>query len=99
MNRSKIVAVITGAIAVLLSIIYLLIVQILDFRGEMLPAPQDLSYQEFVQEPARLVSEWVSVELVSASTMSALETPASEMLASEIISPRADLSLGDRTLV
>lgn len=43
MERSKIVAVITGAIAVLLSIAYLLIVQFLDFRGEMVPAPIDLS--------------------------------------------------------
>jgi hypothetical protein len=39
MNRSKIVAVITGAISILLAIAYLLIVQLLDFRGEMKPAP------------------------------------------------------------
>lgn len=39
MDRSKIIAIITGAIAIALSIAYLLIVQILDFRGEMLPAP------------------------------------------------------------
>lgn len=45
MDRSKIVAIITGAIAILLSIAYLVIVQILDFRGEMLPAPTDLSMQ------------------------------------------------------
>lgn len=43
MDRSKIIAIITGAIAILLSIVYLLIVQILDFRGEMVPAPTDLS--------------------------------------------------------
>ena len=43
MDRSKVIAIITGAIALLLSIAYLLIVQILDFRGEMLPAPTDLS--------------------------------------------------------
>lgn len=43
MGRSKIVAIVTGAIALLLSIGYLLLVQLLDFRGEMLPAPQDLS--------------------------------------------------------
>lgn len=43
MDRSKIIAVVTGAIAILLSIAYLLIVQFLDFRGEMLPAPVDLS--------------------------------------------------------
>jgi hypothetical protein len=35
MDRSKLVAVVTGAIAI--------IVQFLDFRGEMIPAPQDLS--------------------------------------------------------
>lgn len=40
MNRSKLVAVITGAISILLAIAYLIIVQLLDFRGEMLPAPQ-----------------------------------------------------------
>jgi hypothetical protein len=40
MDRSKLVAIITGAISIILAIAYLLIVQILDFRGEMLPAPQ-----------------------------------------------------------
>jgi hypothetical protein len=44
MDRSKIVAIITGAIALLLGIAYLVIVQLLDFRGEMLPAPTDLSW-------------------------------------------------------
>jgi hypothetical protein len=39
MNRSKIIAIITGAIAIALSVAYLLIVQLLDFRGEMIPAP------------------------------------------------------------
>jgi hypothetical protein len=43
MDRSKLVAVLTGAIALFLGIGYLLIVQLLDFRGEMLPAPTDLS--------------------------------------------------------
>jgi hypothetical protein len=43
MDRSKIIAVITGAIAILISIAYLLIVQFLDFRGQMVPAPVDLS--------------------------------------------------------
>ena len=49
MNRSKIVAIITGAISILLAIAYLILVQLLDFRGEMLPAPQEqlsvISYQ------------------------------------------------------
>jgi hypothetical protein len=39
MDRSKIVAVVTGIISIALAIAYLLIVQIIDFRGEMLPAP------------------------------------------------------------
>lgn len=39
MNRSKVIAIITGAIAIAISIAYLLIVQILDFRSEMVPAP------------------------------------------------------------
>lgn len=39
MDRSKIVAVITGIISIALAIAYLLIVQIIDSRGEMLPAP------------------------------------------------------------
>jgi hypothetical protein len=39
MDRSKIVAVVTGIISIVLAIAYLLVVQIIDFRGEMLPAP------------------------------------------------------------
>lgn len=39
MERSKLVAVLTGAISLLLGIAYLVLVQILDWRGEMLPAP------------------------------------------------------------
>lgn len=38
MNRSKIVAIITGAISVILAIAYLIIVQLLDYR-DMQPAP------------------------------------------------------------
>lgn len=41
MDRSKLVAITTGVIAVILSIAYLLVVQFLDFRGEMIPAPID----------------------------------------------------------
>jgi hypothetical protein len=43
MDRSKLVAILTGAIALVLSVAYLVLVQLLDFRGEMLPAPVDLS--------------------------------------------------------
>lgn len=39
MDRGKIVAIITGALSILLALAYLIIVQILDFRGEMKPAP------------------------------------------------------------
>lgn len=39
MERSKIVAIITGAVSILLAIAYLILVQLLDLRGEMKPAP------------------------------------------------------------
>ena len=38
MERSKIIAIITGAISILLAIAYLIVVQILDYR-DMKPAP------------------------------------------------------------
>jgi hypothetical protein len=38
-DRGKIVAIITGVISLLLAVAYLVLVQLLDFRGEMLPAP------------------------------------------------------------
>ena len=40
MDRSKIIAIITGVISIILAVAYLLLVTVLDFRGEMLPAPQ-----------------------------------------------------------
>lgn len=39
MDKKKILAIVTGAISVLLALAYLIVVQILDFRGEMVPAP------------------------------------------------------------
>ncbi|MDJ0510273.1 MAG: hypothetical protein QNJ64_13610 [Crocosphaera sp.] len=39
MDQGKIVAILTGAISVFLAVAYLIIVQLLDFRGEMIPAP------------------------------------------------------------
>ena len=39
MNRSQIIAIIAGTISLILAIAYLILVQLLDFRGEMLPAP------------------------------------------------------------
>ena len=41
MDRGKIIAIITGAISILIAIAYLVLVQLLDFRGEMIPAPVD----------------------------------------------------------
>ncbi|MFM9267195.1 hypothetical protein [Tychonema sp. BBK16] len=40
MERSKIIAIITGVFSIVLALGYLLLVTLLDFRGEMLPAPQ-----------------------------------------------------------
>lgn len=42
MDRSKVVAIFTGAISILLAIAYLVLVQLLDFRGEMIPAPTSM---------------------------------------------------------
>ena len=42
MDRSKLVAVVTGAIAVALSLAYLVVVQLLDMRGEIVPAPMGI---------------------------------------------------------
>jgi uncharacterized membrane protein (DUF441 family) len=42
MDRSKVIAIITGVISILLAIAYLIVVQLLDFRGEMVPASMDL---------------------------------------------------------
>jgi hypothetical protein len=43
MDRSKVVAILTGAIALLLGLAYLVMVQLLDMRGEMIPAPISLA--------------------------------------------------------
>ncbi len=39
MNRKKVVAIVTGAVSVAIAVAYLILVQFLDFRGEMIPAP------------------------------------------------------------
>ncbi|MCT0255108.1 MULTISPECIES: hypothetical protein [unclassified Synechocystis] len=41
MDSGKIVAIITGAISIILAVAYLVLVQVLDFRGEMVPAPTE----------------------------------------------------------
>lgn len=39
MERGKIIAIITGVISIAIALAYLAMVQLLDFRGEMIPAP------------------------------------------------------------
>jgi hypothetical protein len=53
MERSKIIAILTGAISVLLAIAYLIVVQILDYR-DMKPAP----ISQINQPPAIMASAW-----------------------------------------
>ncbi|MDJ0717051.1 MAG: hypothetical protein QNJ54_23020 [Prochloraceae cyanobacterium] len=42
MSQGKIVAIVTGAISIFLAIAYLILVQLLDFRSEMIPAPTSM---------------------------------------------------------
>ncbi|MBD2676722.1 MULTISPECIES: hypothetical protein [Nostoc] len=53
MNRSKLVAIITGAISVILAIAYLILVQLLDYR-DMKPAP----ISQFEQAPEIICQFW-----------------------------------------
>jgi hypothetical protein len=47
MDSGKIVAIVTGAISIILALAYLVLVQILDFRGAMVPAPiETVSYNQ-----------------------------------------------------
>lgn len=39
MDRGKIIAIVTGVISLIIALAYLVVVQVLDFRGEMIPAP------------------------------------------------------------
>lgn len=57
MERGKIIAIITGAISIFLALAYLLLVQLLDFRGEMVPAPisQQPSAEQVAQAPTNCV--------------------------------------------
>lgn len=55
MERSKLIAIITGVISIFLAIAYLILVQLLDFRGEMLPGP----ISQLVQPIILTVSDWV----------------------------------------
>ncbi len=52
MERSKWVAILTGIVAVLLGLGYLALVQLLDFRGNLQPAPlETLSIQAWSSSP------------------------------------------------
>jgi hypothetical protein len=65
MNRSKLTAIITGAISLILAIAYLMLVQLLDLRGEMIPAPIDnLSLQQTQAVPMVGITPSVSDSLV-----------------------------------
>ncbi len=44
MNSAKIIAIITGAISILIAVAYLILGQILDFRTEMIPAPLEVIF-------------------------------------------------------
>ncbi|MFM7363969.1 MAG: hypothetical protein ACKO11_05595 [Cuspidothrix sp.] len=59
MNRGKIVAIITGAISILLAIVYLIVVQIIDYR-DMKPAPISQINQAMVVDSSNLphLSRW-----------------------------------------
>lgn len=58
MDRSKIIAIITGVISIVLAVAYLLLVTLLDFRGEMLPAPQSqLPVSVSAQQLAAVISQ------------------------------------------
>ncbi len=53
MERKKLVAVITGVISVLLGLVYLILVQLLDSRGVMIPAP-------VTEDISRIITEIIS---------------------------------------
>ncbi|MEH2203069.1 MAG: hypothetical protein V7K53_03160 [Nostoc sp.] len=53
MERSKLIAILTGAISVILAIAYLIVVQLLDYR-DMKPAP----ISQFDSPPAITISHW-----------------------------------------
>ncbi len=58
MNRSKFVAIMAGAISIILAIAYLVLIELLDFRGEMLPAPQSQLPQTPVVVAQLMPNNW-----------------------------------------
>ncbi|MFM5998195.1 MAG: hypothetical protein ACKPCI_31960 [Dolichospermum sp.] len=61
MNRSQIVAIITGIISILLAIAYLIVVQIIDYR-DMKPAPMSQLSPQVVISVSNL-SEYTCVSI------------------------------------
>ncbi|MFM5890217.1 MAG: hypothetical protein ACKPFD_12175 [Dolichospermum sp.] len=61
MNRSQIVAIITGIISILLAIAYLIVVQIIDYR-DMKPAPMSQLSPQVVISVSNL-SEYMCVSI------------------------------------
>ncbi|MBW4451486.1 MAG: glucose-inhibited division protein A [Nostoc indistinguendum CM1-VF10] len=59
MDRSKIVAIITGVISIILAIAYLILVQLLDYR-DMKPAP----ISQFDQAPA-IISVFSQIDKIT----------------------------------
>jgi cell shape-determining protein MreC len=55
MDRKKIVAIITGVISLILAITYLILVSFLDWRGEMLPAPQSYHQSHHIHTQLGLI--------------------------------------------
>lgn len=60
MTKGKIVAIMTGAISILIAVAYLVLVFILDSRGEMKPAPisQTPSTFQVVEQLGCISSTW-----------------------------------------
>lgn len=77
MERSKIVVILTGAISILLAIAYLVLVQLLDMRGEMKPAP----ISDFEQSSVTIVSLY-NYELYYPCNTASNNTPASKRMGS-----------------
>jgi hypothetical protein len=48
MNQGKFVAIVTGAISIILAVAYLILVFLLDSRGEMIPAPISTFFLNFL---------------------------------------------------
>jgi len=80
MERPKLTAIITGAISVILAIVYLILVQLLDSRGVMIPAPiDDFSSTRLLAPIALPVAH--PVNLVASLTAALTANPIADILA------------------